>query len=47
MLCQYAILNLGYKTPTEFVELPLNDKAFISACILNKIEAEKKALKRV
>jgi len=37
----YAVLNLNYK-PSEFADLPQSEKAFVIACIENKVEAEKK-----
>jgi len=35
------VLNLGYK-PSEFVSFSTEEKAFVIACIENKIDAEKK-----
>lgn len=38
----YAVLNMNYK-PSEFSNLPVREKAFVIACIHNKIDAEKRA----
>ena len=40
-MCQYAILNLHY-TLDEFVNLPVNRKGFVCACIENQIEHDRK-----
>jgi len=42
----YAALNLGYK-PREFSDLPLKEKAFLIACIDEKISAEKKEYDKI
>ena len=42
----YAALNLGYK-PREFSGLPLKEKAFLIACIDEKIAAEKKEYDKI
>lgn len=37
----YAVLNLGYK-PHEFTEMYQKEKAFVIACIDEKVNAEKR-----
>ncbi len=41
----YAVLNFHW-TPRQFVEMGINEKAFVIACIDNRIEAEDKAAKK-
>lgn len=41
MYCEYAILKWGWK-PREFVNLPINEKAFVIACIRHKVDEDKK-----
>ena len=40
-MCMYAILELHY-TPKQFLNLPMNEKAFVIASIELKIEKEKR-----
>lgn len=42
----YAVLNMGYK-PSEFAFLPQKDRAFVIACINEKVEAEKRHTREV
>lgn len=41
MYCEYAILKWGWK-PREFANLPINEKAFVIACIRHKVDEDKK-----
>ena len=43
--CQYAVLHMNYK-PNEFVNLPQKEKAFLIACIDNKVKAEREAAEK-
>ena len=40
-MCMYAVMELHY-TPKQFVNLPMNEKAFLIASIQLKIEEEKR-----
>lgn len=44
-MCSYAVLNL-HMTPSQFINLPPKDKAFIIASIEIKVEQEKKRRKK-
>ena len=37
----YCILNMGW-TPSQYINLPYKERAFVIASILTKIEEEKK-----
>lgn len=41
--CQYAVLNFHW-TPKQFAELPSREKAFVIACIDNRVDAEQREL---
>ena len=40
-MCMYAVLEMNY-TPSQFVNLPIKEKAFVIASIELKIEQEKR-----
>ena len=40
-MCSYAVLNMGW-TPSQFLNLPPKDKAFVIASIKIKLERQKK-----
>lgn len=40
-MCMYAVLEMNY-TPSQFINLPINEKAFVMASIELKIEQEKR-----
>lgn len=40
-MCMYAVLEMNY-TPSQFVNLPINEKAFIIASIQLKMEEERR-----
>ena len=39
-MCMYAVMELHY-TPEQFINLPVNSKAFVIASIRLKMEKEK------
>jgi len=39
-MCAYCVLKMGY-TPSQFINLPLQEKAFIMAAIEFKLEQTK------
>ena len=45
-MAQYTILNFHW-TPDVFVNLPINRKGFVCACIENQIEHDKKEAQRM
>lgn len=42
----YAVLNFFW-TPKQFAQLDIKEKAFVIACIDNRIEAEESANKKI
>lgn len=42
----YTVLNMGW-TPSKWLDLNVKEKAFVIACILTKVEEEKKQAKEM
>ena len=45
MYCQYAVLNFHW-TPSQWRGLNRKEKAFVIACINNRVQAEEEQMRR-
>ena len=42
----YCVLNMGW-TPSQFMNLSYKEKMFVTACVLTKVEEEKKQAQKM